>query len=68
MTLSLKKIIVQDDISDRHCRGKEGRSAQALRQEKVLKSWNLYQKRHADDLSGTGVTHAVESAQSLARI
>ena len=69
MTLSLKKSIVQDHISsDRHCRGKEARSAQVLRQEKVLKSWNLYQKRHADDLSGTGLTHAVESARSLARI
>ena len=34
----------------------------------MLKSWNLYQKRHADDLSGTGLTHAAESAQSLARI
>ena len=69
MTLSLKKIIVQDDISsDRHCRGKEARSAQELRQEKVLKAWDLYQKRHADDLSGTGLTHAVESARILARI
>ena len=69
MTLSLKKSIVQDHISsDRHCRGKEARKAQALRQEKVLKSWNLYQKRHADDLSGAGLTHAAESAQSLARI
>ena len=69
MTLSLKKSIVQDHISsDRHCGGKEARSAHALRQEKVLKSWNLYQKRHADDLSGTGITHAVEFAQSLARV
>ena len=69
MTLSLKKSIVQDHISsDRHCRGKEARSAQALRQEKVLKSWNLHQKRHADDPSGTGLTHDAESAQSLARI
>ena len=70
MTLSLKKSIVQYDhiSSDRHCRGKEARSAQALRQEKELKSWNPYQKRHADDISGTGLTHAVESAQSLARI
>ena len=68
MTLSLKESIVQDDISDRHCRGKEARIAQALRQEKVLKSWDLYQKRQADDLSGTGLTQAVESAQSLARI
>ena len=69
MTLSLKKNVVQDDVSsDRHCRGKEARSAQALRQEKVLRNWNLYQKRHADDLSGTGLTHAVESAPSLARI
>ena len=69
MTLSLKKSIVQDHISsDRHCRGKEARSAQALRQEKVMESWDLYQKRNADDLSGTGLTHAVESAQSLARI
>ena len=50
MTLSLKKSIVQDHISsDRHCRGKEARSAQAFRQEKVLESWDLYQKRHADD-------------------
>ena len=70
MTLSLKKSIVQYDhiSSDRHCRGKEARSAQALWQEKVLKSWNPYQKHHADDLSGTGVTYAVESAHSLARI
>ena len=68
MILSLKKSIVQDDICDRHCRGKETRSAQALRREKVLKSWNLYQKHHADDLSGTGVTYAVESAHSIARI
>ena len=37
---------------------------QALRREQVLKSWNLYQKHHADDLSGTGVTYAVESAHS----
>ena len=69
MTLSLKKNIVQDDVSsDRHRRGKEARSAQALRQEKVLKNWNLYEKRHADDLGGTGLTHAVESVRSLARI
>ena len=34
----------------------------------MLKSGNLYQKRHADDLRGTGLTHAVESARSLARI
>ena len=70
MTLSLKKSIVQYDhiSSDRHCRGKEARGAQALWQEKVLKSWNPYQKHHADDLSGTGVTYAVESAHSLARI
>ena len=34
----------------------------------MLKSWNLCQKRHADDHSGTGLTHAFESAQSLARI
>ena len=60
MTLSLEKSIVQDDMSsDGHCRGKEARSAQVLRQEKVLKSWHLYQKLHADDPSGTGLTHAV---------
>ena len=35
---------------------------------KCCKSWNLCQKHHADDLSGTGLTHAVESAQSVARI
>ena len=34
----------------------------------MLKSWNLYQKRQGDDdLSGTGLTHAVESARILAR-
>ena len=70
MTLSLKKSIVEYDhtSSDRHCRGKESRSALSLRQEKVLKSSNPYQKRHANDLSGTGLTHAVESAQGLVRI
>ena len=49
-------------------KSKEARSAQALRQEKLLRSWNLYQKRHADDLSATGLTHGVDSEKSLARI
>lgn len=67
--LSLKKSIVEDHLkSDRHFRGKEERQAQLLRQEKVLESWEKYQKRHASVLSGTGLTPAVDPTHSLARI
>ena len=69
MELSQKKNIVHDHISsDRHSRGKETRKTELLRQETIIKNWDLYQKRHAAYLSSTGLAPAVGSAQNLSQI
>ena len=67
--IALKKSIVKDDImSSRHIIGKEDANTKKVRQQRVVASWEKYEKDHAGELSGTGQSSAVPPDQILRRM
>lgn len=65
----MKKSIVEKHIGSKtHQNGKEMRKEEVLRQQRLVQSWTSYQSRHADKLSGTGLSATMPIEESMRRI
>ena len=66
--IALKSIVKDHIMSSRHIVGKEDANTKKVRQQRVVASWEKYEKDHAGELSGTDLSSAVPPVQRLRRI
>lgn len=69
LPLQTKKSIIRTHIgTERHAAGKKSLEKTAVRQKTISASWDKYQKKHASEVVGTGMSSAVPKEVANRRI